>query len=393
MQTIWRQRALTFRCPDSRSYARLRPRIIARTPPTPSLIPEGDRPRLAGTQLSENTNLKIKPAYQQLRRSEQGDRIQIDPSSGIDHGVSPDSEAILDGRSQQKSREVITSIPPNILYDHWDLAPPTAGDLKDSRAFFLKHEAKLLFRAQKLLDIPFTSIPEVAFLGRSNVGKSSLINRLFQKKLATTSQVPGKTKSMNAYMIGDRDKIAVLDLPGYGRASRVEWGKQIMKYLDQRKELRRVFILIDCIERDGKTKIHKDDLTILTDLSNLMIPHQIIITKADRALFPTGTKRPLTSAKFATLSANLRSILSEVKNHLQIQIQSPSSDPKLKKQPGLAPFGQLLAVTAENARWKYLSDEGFGALGIDAVRWAILVATGYAKALPSSVARERKLKR
>ena len=162
-----------------------------------------------------------------------------------------------------------------------------------------------------------------------------------------------------------------------------------MKYLAARKELRRVFLLVDCIEEDGVAKIHKDDISILADLRALMIPHQVVVTKADRALFPTGTKKPLTAAKFATRAANLRSILTTVQQRIQAP-PTPTTSSKTAQTAGLPPFGQLLAVTAENSRWKYLSDEGEGALGIDAVRWAVLVATGYAKALPGAVARERE---
>lgn len=97
--------------------------------------------------------------------------------------------------------------------------------------------------------IPQTGRPEVAFAGKSNVGKSSLINALMNRKsLARTSQEPGKTQTINFYNINDF--MYLVDLPGYGyaRASeeiKAKWGKMIEDYLHQSKEIRAVFLLID----------------------------------------------------------------------------------------------------------------------------------------------------
>jgi GTP-binding protein len=91
--------------------------------------------------------------------------------------------------------------------------------------------------------VKMTSVPEVAFLGRSNVGKSSLLNALMaQKNLCYTSAHPGKTRTMNGFSVGGPDgmgnpgRLTVLDMPGYGKGSREEWGKEISKYLLGRKE-------------------------------------------------------------------------------------------------------------------------------------------------------------
>lgn len=82
--------------------------------------------------------------------------------------------------------------------------------------------------------------PEVAFLGRSNVGKSSLLNAIMGKEMCWTSSKPGRTREMNAFGIGGtkggESKIVLLDMPGYGKASRTEWGAEIMKYLQGRKQ-------------------------------------------------------------------------------------------------------------------------------------------------------------
>lgn len=97
--------------------------------------------------------------------------------------------------------------------------------------------------------LPENTLPEVAFAGKSNVGKSSLINALMNRKsLARTSSQPGKTQTINFYNINDL--MYLVDLPGYGYANvpeseKVKWGKMIENYLHQSKQLRRVFLLID----------------------------------------------------------------------------------------------------------------------------------------------------
>ena len=97
--------------------------------------------------------------------------------------------------------------------------------------------------------LPENTLPEVAFAGKSNVGKSSMINALMNRKsLARTSAQPGKTQTINFYNINDERYL--VDLPGYGYAktsveTRQKWGKMIEKYLKTSKQLRQVFLLID----------------------------------------------------------------------------------------------------------------------------------------------------
>ncbi len=103
--------------------------------------------------------------------------------------------------------------------------------------------------------LPDNSLPEVAFAGKSNVGKSSLINALMNRKsYARTSSQPGKTQTINFYNINE--EIYFVDLPGYGyaKASKTEvekWGKMIEKYLRTSKQLKRVFLLIDIRHEPG----------------------------------------------------------------------------------------------------------------------------------------------
>lgn len=97
--------------------------------------------------------------------------------------------------------------------------------------------------------LPKNDLPEIAFLGKSNVGKSSLINKLMQRKsLARTSQAPGKTQTINYYKIND--EIYFVDLPGYGYSKvsqelRQKWGKMIEKYLTTSPSLKLICLLVD----------------------------------------------------------------------------------------------------------------------------------------------------
>src|SRR6478672_11533341 len=120
-------------------------------------------------------------------------------------------------------------------------------------------QGEALFRAQstfvkgvvRVADLPGEGRPEVAFAGRSNVGKSSLINALTgQKSLARVSVTPGRTRELNFFTLGKDDAFYLVDMPGYGyaRASKAEvkgWTRLIQDYLKGRRELRRVFLLID----------------------------------------------------------------------------------------------------------------------------------------------------
>ena len=97
--------------------------------------------------------------------------------------------------------------------------------------------------------LPVNTLPEIAFAGKSNVGKSSLINGLINRKnYARTSSEPGKTQTINFYNVNEQ--LYFVDLPGYGYAkvsqtSREKWGKMIEKYLHQSKQLKLVFLLVD----------------------------------------------------------------------------------------------------------------------------------------------------
>ena len=111
------------------------------------------------------------------------------------------------------------------------------------------HKAELTVSAVKSAQYPKKELPEFAFAGRSNVGKSSLINKLLgRKSLARVSATPGKTATINFYNIDDT--IFLVDLPGYGYAKRSReeieaWGDMIEEYLKSRTQLKRVILLVD----------------------------------------------------------------------------------------------------------------------------------------------------
>lgn len=108
--------------------------------------------------------------------------------------------------------------------------------------------------------LPENTMPEIAFAGKSNVGKSSLINGLMNRKsLARTSSQPGKTQTINYYRIND--DLYFVDLPGYGYANasvevKAKWGKMIERYLQTSKMLKDVFLLIDIRHKPGENDIH-----------------------------------------------------------------------------------------------------------------------------------------
>jgi len=128
---------------------------------------------------------------------------------------------------------------------------------------------------------PQPNLPEYAFIGRSNVGKSSLINMLTgQKALAHTSAKPGKTQLINHFFINDQWYL--VDLPGYGFAkaskeSREKWDKMIKDYLQYRENLQCVFLLID-----SRIEAQKSDLQFMEWMAISGIPFVLVFTKTDK---------------------------------------------------------------------------------------------------------------
>lgn len=134
----------------------------------------------------------------------------------------------------------------------------------------------------RLTACPKQSIPEYAFIGRSNVGKSSLINMLLGRKdLARVSKKPGKTQMLNFYIVNK--KWHLVDLPGYGyakisKSKRNEWRKMIESYLQKREQLQCAFILLD-----ANIKPQQIDIDFINWMGEARVPFVIVYTKADRS--------------------------------------------------------------------------------------------------------------
>lgn len=168
--------------------------------------------------------------------------------------------------------------------------------------------------ATKIEECPPDKYPEVCFAGRSNVGKSSLINAIVNRKsIARTSNVPGKTQQMNYYQIGE--DCFLVDLPGYGfakapRKERDRWGRSIRKYLSERESLRLILSVVDA--RHEPSGLDQDFFYWLA--SNEM-PFCVLLSKADK----------LSKNKLAQSIKVVKNILTEMNIEVPILGYSASS--------------------------------------------------------------------
>lgn len=148
-------------------------------------------------------------------------------------------------------------------------------------------ECIFLRGAQTLTDLPDFGLNEVAFIGRSNVGKSSLVNTLTDRTtLARVSNTPGRTQQLNFFNLANR--LILVDMPGYGyakasKAAIKQWTGLIKEYLKGRPTLARVYVLID-----GRHGIKDSDLEIMKMLDETAVSYHLIITKIDKV-----SKKPL----------------------------------------------------------------------------------------------------
>ncbi len=162
-------------------------------------------------------------------------------------------------------------------------------DLNEAENAELQEQGRLLFSAScdfmlgvaDLKQLPDCSMPEFAFIGRSNVGKSSIINALTgRKNLARTSVTPGRTQELNFFNLGG--KIRIVDLPGYGFANAPvntvkRWHDMIFAYLQGRPNLEKVFVLIDSRRGCGPK-----DLDMMKMLDDAAVSYQLVLTKSDK---------------------------------------------------------------------------------------------------------------
>ena len=157
---------------------------------------------------------------------------------------------------------------------------PDEPDLEYGRLLFAQ-PCEFIIGVANLEQLPATDLPEIAFAGRSNVGKSSLVNALTGRKtLARTSNTPGRTQQINLFTLDDRMMLA--DLPGYGYAKAPKkevdrWVRNMTGYLSGRQPLRRCCLLIDA--RHG---LKDSDCDVMEMLDKAAVSYQVILTKCDK---------------------------------------------------------------------------------------------------------------
>jgi GTP-binding protein len=151
-------------------------------------------------------------------------------------------------------------------------------------------ECRFFYAAQSIDQMPEPLGPEIAFAGRSNVGKSSLVNALTgQKALARASNQPGRTKQLNFFNLGER--LILVDMPGFGYAQAAkevkrDWQGLMFDYLRGRPDLRRVVLLLD-----SRIEVKQSDLAAMQLLDRAAVTYQLVLTKADGIKPPALAKK------------------------------------------------------------------------------------------------------
>jgi len=150
------------------------------------------------------------------------------------------------------------------------------------------NNCEFLFGAHTYAQIPQSLEPEIAFIGASNVGKSSLINAIVGKKIAIVSNTPGRTRQLNFFKISSgftqsfSQGFVLVDMPGYGFAKAKEkhiehWQKTALEYLAKRRNLQRLYLLIDPIKG-----LKESDYDMINTLNAVAVSFQIVLTKTDK---------------------------------------------------------------------------------------------------------------
>ncbi|KAG0055602.1 hypothetical protein BGZ83_008036 [Gryganskiella cystojenkinii] len=238
----------------------------------PSVSPSRSRSNTIAEDVINNNN-GIGPVKSALRDSSTRSAIAsvVKDRKKTSTLKSPSSETTSTSKSTTKEEKF-----PKKLQAFPFVPGATSGELAKAHKFFFL-PADFVKSATNMDMIPEnTAIPEVAFIGRSNIGKSSLINGLVNRNgLVKTSSKPGHTKMMNFFKIGE--KLSLVDMPGYGWKSRDEWGGMILEYLQTRKNLRRIYILID-----PSHGLKESDTQIMKLLDGSGLSYQVVLTKVDR---------------------------------------------------------------------------------------------------------------
>jgi GTP-binding protein len=264
---------------------------------------------------------------------------------------------------------------------YFETLAPSPAQTAHAATFFATSTAKLLHSAATFRTVPESDVPEVCFIGRSNAGKSSLLNALLgldtKALLARTSRTPGFTTTMNMYGLGPlpgvtlkkqpsgrgkivgRSGLTVVDMPGYGEGSLSAWGVEIMKYIQSRRQLRRVFVLLD-----ASHGVKDKDRSVLASLRLAGVSHQVVLSKLDKLYIPDsngGEVRRFDGRSLARLKTHgtVEGLREKMKGLLK----------DIKPPIGGGALGEVLACSSE-----VKIDEV--RLGIDDVRFAVLKAVG-----------------
>ena len=246
---------------------------------------------------------------------------------------------------------------------YWGSPPPSPRQLAAASWFFKTFNPKRLWTDdewRKQNQTPDDQVvPEIGFMGRSNAGKSSVLNALLTRPgLLAVGDKPGKTKVMSAWSLSPTNetggalsgfggemssRLSVLDVPGYGHASQSSWGENITKYLSRRKHLKKVFVLIDA--RHGLQQKDEEMFKLLRQ-SDVLVPHQVIVSKCD------------------TLDGDiLRNVSQFDCTLLKIAEAARVQDP-----------GEILAVGSRRRK-----DHDQAMDGISSIQWSVLRAAGLDK--------------
>lgn len=187
-------------------------------------------------------------------------------------------------------------------------------------------QCKFILGIRNIIDIPNFDLPEIAFWGRSNVGKSNLINSLLgTKKLVKVSNTPGKTKEINFFSLANC--IILADLPGYGfaktdKSTKKDWDKLFIGYLRNRFCLKRIFLLID--SRFGLKPIDQEVMDLLDYIGKSYV---VVLTKSDKIsstelnsiytkTFEDTKKHPAAYPEIFKTSANKKLGILDIQNHI-----------------------------------------------------------------------------
>lgn len=163
------------------------------------------------------------------------------------------------------------------------MSDEAAKDLEERARKLFAGPIEFLKSAPELQFLPEPDVPEIAFAGRSNVGKSSLLNALTSRKgLARTSNTPGRTQELNLFDVGQPVQIRLVDMPGYGFAEAPKdlvkrWSRLVNDYLRGRAVLKRALVLVD--SRHGLKEVDREMMRMLDDAA---VSYHLVLTKGDK---------------------------------------------------------------------------------------------------------------